>query len=319
MGSGDRSAVGRREALGLAATSGAAGVLAGCFGEDGGSGGSGGTDGGGSEADENGGPRELVVGTAAEFPPFELTEASSLVGFDVDLVTAAIDAAEGYELAEWRFDRLFSSLPGELADGDVDVLAAALSITEPRQEDFAFTEPYFDTRQAVLVADAVPAPAALEDLAGSTLGAQTATTGEALIETELIEPELVEPAEYASWDTYPAAVAALEQGTVDAVVVDAPAAWAFAEDGPASIAFLVDDRVERYGFGVRGDDEELRDALNEGLLAVRESGRYDEIAAEWLSGMSDAVGEDGAGGSNVSTNASADATGNESGNVSDGA
>jgi len=310
MGSGGRSGLGRRDALRLTATSGAASLLAGCFGEDDGSDGDGGsgTDGGASPADSDG-PRELVVGTAAEFPPFESTEASSLVGFDVDLATAAIDAAEGYELAEWRYDRLFSSLPGALADGDVDVLAAALSITEPRQGDFAFTEPYFDTRQAVLVADEDRTPAALEELAGSTLGAQTATTGEALIQTELIEPGLVEPSEYASWDTYPAAVAALEQGTVDAVVVDAPAAWSFAADGPASIAFLVDDRVERYGFGVRGDDAELRDALDDGLLAVRESGRYDEIAADWLAGVGDVVGEDEAG---ESENASATESGNGS-------
>lgn len=309
MGSGDRSAVGRRDALRLASTSGAAALLAGCFGEDAGSGGGGGgggsgTDDGNDPADSDG-PRELVVGTAAEFPPFESTEASSLIGFDVDLATAAIEAVEGYEIAEWRYDRLFSSLPGALADGNVDVLAAALSITDPRQKDFAFTEPYFDTRQAVLVADGDWTPAALDDLAGRTLGAQTATTGEALIQAELIEPGLVEQNEYASWDTYPAAVAALEQGTVDAVVVDAPAAWSFAADGPASIAFLVGDRVERYGFGVRGDEEELRDALNEGLLAVRESGRYNEIAAEWLSDGGD-VRE---GGANVSTNGS--------GNVSD--
>jgi len=307
MGSGGRSGVGRRDALRLATTSGVATMLAGCFGDDGGNGGGGeggGTDSGDDPADPDG-PRELVVGTAAEFPPFESTAASSPVGFDVDLATAAIDAAEGYELAEWRYDRLFSSLPGALADGDVDVLAAALSITEPRQKDFAFTEPYFDTRQAALVADDDWTPETLDELAGATLGAQTATTGEALIQTELIEPGLVEQNEYASWDTYPAAVAALEQGTVDAVVVDAPAAWSFAADGPASIAFLVGDRVERYGFGVRGDDAELREALDEGLLAVRASGRYDEIAAEWLSGGGDATGQDGTGG------------GNESGNVTD--
>ncbi|MFC6730655.1 hypothetical protein ACFQDG_18545, partial [Natronoarchaeum mannanilyticum] len=82
--------------------------------------------------------------------------------------------------------------------------------------------------------------------------------------------------------------------------VDAPAAWSFAADGPASIAFLVGDRVERYGFGVRGDEAELRDALDEGLLAVRESGRYDEIAAEWLSADEDVVEEGGASGANES-------------------
>jgi len=304
MEGGNRRPIRRREALRLAATSGAAALLAGCFGEDDGGDGGGGT-GGASGSDEDDGPRELVVGTAAEFPPFELTEGSSLVGFDVALATAAIDAAEGYELGEWRYEGLFSSLPGALADGDVDVVVAALSITEPRQADLAFTEPYLDTRQAVLVADD-RTPMALEELAGSTLGAQTATTGEALIETELIETGLVAPDEYASWDTYPAAVAALEQGTVDAVVVDAPAARSFAADGSASVAFLVDDRVERYGFGVRGDDAELRDALDEGLLAARESGRYDEIAAEWLSGLSDAVRENGTGGANESGNVSDD-------------
>src|SRR6056297_3190007 len=152
---GESSALRRRDALRLAATSGAGALLAGCFGEDGGNDGDGGGSGPGGSSDpaDDDGPRELVVGTAAEFPPFEQVAAASLVGFDVDLATAAIDAAEGYELAEWRYDGLFSSLLGALAEGGVDVLAAALSITEPRQEDLAFTEPYFATRQAVLVAD----------------------------------------------------------------------------------------------------------------------------------------------------------------------
>ena len=143
-------------------------------------------------------------------------------------------------------------------------------------------------------------------LAGATIGAQTATTGEALIETELVEPGLVEPSEYASWDTYPGAVAALEQGTVDAVVVDAPAARSFAADGRSSVAFLA-ETVERYGIGVRGDDETLRDALDEGLRAVRESGRYDEIAAEWLAGSDGAIDGDESGESNESESGSGDA------------
>jgi len=314
MGSGERSedgernALRRRDALRLAATSGAGALLAGCFGEDGGNDGDGGGSGPGGSSDpaDDDGPRELVVGTAAEFPPFEQVAAASLVGFDVDLATAAIDATEGYELAEWRYDGLFSSLPGALAEGGVDVLAAALSITEPRQEDLAFTEPYFATRQAVLVAGGDSTPAAIEDLAGATIGAQTATTGEALIETELVEPGLVEPSEYASWDTYPGAVAALEQGTVDAVVVDAPAARSFAADGRSSVAFLA-ETVERYGIGVRGDDETLRDALDEGLRAVRESGRYDEIAAEWLAGSDGAIDGDESGESNESESGSGDA------------
>jgi len=83
-------------------------------------------DGGGDEATEEttddategGSPAEsetatetvttVTPGTAPGFPPFEMKEGGELVGFDVDLPSAVVAEAEGYELGEWQefdFDR----------------------------------------------------------------------------------------------------------------------------------------------------------------------------------------------------------------------
>jgi polar amino acid transport system substrate-binding protein len=273
MSSGERSTLGRREALALGAV-GAAGALAGCSNDD--------TDGESAGADDSGEARAVTVGTAAAFPPFEQTDGDRITGHDVDLVEAVLEASEGYTLEGWRDER-FADLATALVEEEIDVIAAALSITEDRSEAIAFAGQYFETRPAVLVAEDGPTPGSLEDLAGRTFGAQTGTTSEALIDTRLIDEEVISAGDYASYDTYPLAVAGLEDGVVDAVVVDAPVAWSFAERRAVRVAFDV-DTTERYGFGVRTDEEDLAEALETGLQTVRNDGRYEEIAAEWLSG-----------------------------------
>ena len=77
------------------------------------------------------------------------------------------------------------------------------------------------------------------------------------------------------------AVEDLTNGNIDAVVLDKPVAQTFVEQRSVEIAFTV-ETGERYGFGMRTDDDDLTQALNGGLEAVRESGRYEEIRNEWF-------------------------------------
>ncbi|SFR96661.1 amino acid ABC transporter substrate-binding protein, PAAT family [Halomicrobium zhouii] len=252
-------------------------------------------DGGGDEATETddeteaGSPAEsetateavttVTPGTAPGFPPFEMKEGGELVGFDVDLLSAVVAAAEGYELGEWQeFD--FDSLTPALTGNNIDVIAAAMTINDERDETIDFSDPYYNADQAVLVrADGEFNPSELGDLAGNMVGAQSGTTG------ETIAKENVESANYNTYDSYVFAVQDLQNGNIDAVVLDVPVARTFADQRPVEIAF-VEETGERYGFGVREGDSELQSALNEGLSAVRDSGEYEEIRNEWF-GSSD--------------------------------
>ncbi|NJL93557.1 MAG: transporter substrate-binding domain-containing protein [Anaerolineae bacterium] len=88
----------------------------------------------------------IVIGTNAEYPPFEsVDEDGNIVGFDIDLFTAiAEDAGLEIEFVNTRWDGIFTAL----AQGEFDVVISAATITPEREEEVNFTEPYFNAGQA---------------------------------------------------------------------------------------------------------------------------------------------------------------------------
>jgi polar amino acid transport system substrate-binding protein len=227
------------------------------------------TDGGGDDAG-------VIPGTAPGFRPFEFREDGELVGFDIDLLEAVADEAE-LTLGEWEtteFDTLIPSLQNE----DIDVIAAAMTTTEDRDETIDFTDPYYNADQAVLVReDGDFQPSSFDDLEGRPVGAQSGTTGEG----EIQGANWYDESNYNSYGSYVLAVEDLENGNIDAIVIDTPVANTFADDRPVEVALTV-ETGERYGFGIREDDDDLQSALNDGLETVMNDGTYEDITSEWF-------------------------------------
>lgn len=235
------------------------------------------TGGGGGGGNE----MELVAGTAPGFPPFEMNEGGDLVGFDIDLLEAVVEETD-YTLADEWEEYEFDSLIPALQNDNIDVIAAALSINPDRQETIAFSDPYYQADQSVLVREGENGDwESLEDLEGAMVGAQSGTTGESVVESELIEGGVIEQGDYNTYDNYVLGVEDLENGNVDAIVLDVPVAETFASDRAVEVAFT-HETGEEYGFGLRQGEEDLQTALNEGLTAVQDSGRYDELVDEWF-------------------------------------
>jgi polar amino acid transport system substrate-binding protein len=238
----------------------------------------------GGETTEESTPGEeqaIVAGTAPGFPPFEIKEGGELTGFDIELFEAVVAEAPGYSFDRWS-EFQFDSLIPALTNGEIDAIAAAMTITEERQETIAFTDQYWEADQSILVqAGGDFQPSEIGDLAGQTVGAQTGTTGEGVIRSELIEPGDLSESNYNGYGNYVLAVTDLENGNIDAVVLDAPVAQTFAAERDVEVAFTY-ETGEVYGFGIRQDASDLQSALNEGLATVRENGTYDELQAEWF-------------------------------------
>lgn len=224
---------------------------------------------------------ELVAGTAPGFPPFEMNEGGELVGFDIDLLEAVVEETD-YTLAddweEFEFDGLIPALQNE----NIDLIAAALSINPEREKSIAFSDPYYQADQSILVREGEGGDwESLEDLDGSIVGAQSGTTGESTVESELIEAGVIEQGDYNTYDNYVLGVEDLENGNVDAVVLDVPVAETFASDRAVEVAFT-HETGEEYGIGLRQGEDDLQSALNDGLAAVQDSGQYDELVEEWF-------------------------------------
>ncbi len=270
----------------MAGAGGAVGIagLAGCTVDTGGDGG--GDGGGGDGGGDGGGEKTIVAGTAPGFPPFEMKQNNELVGFDIDLLEAVVSETD-YTLSEWRTFE-FNSLIPALQNDRIDVIAAAMTINEERKRTISFSNPYYNADQAILVREGGDfQPQSLDDLSGRKVGAQEGTTGAGLVESRLIEEGKLEQANYNAYGNYVLAVEDLENGNIDAVVLDVPVAQTFAEERNVEVATVV-ETGERYGFGVRQNDDDLRSALNSGLQAVRDSGKYEEIRNKWFGSESEA-------------------------------
>ena len=169
---------------------------------------------------------------------------------------------------------------------DFDVNLQQFSITDERKESVDFSSPYYETTQVVVTTGASPAADAtsIADLKDLLIGAQTGTTSFTTIES------VIEPTQGAqAFNTNDEAKLALENGLVDAIVVDLPTAFYISgvelTDGVlvGSLPTPEGASGDQFGF-VLAKDSPLTAQVTAAVDALRENGTLDELAAEWLGG-----------------------------------
>ena len=230
---------------------------------------------------DSGSATTITPGTAPGFPPFEMRQDGELVGFDVDLLEAVVAETE-YELGEWATFDFSGLIPALTQNEEIDVIAAALSITPGRQETIAFSDPYWEIDQAILVREGGNfQPSEWADFEGARVGAQSGTTGADQVQSNLVSEGIISEDNSSTYDSYVLAVEDLVNGNIDAVVVDTPVAETFTGSRDVTVAF-VEETGEQYAFGLRQNESELQSALNDGLQTVRDDGTYQEITNTWF-------------------------------------
>ncbi|UPO75941.1 basic amino acid ABC transporter substrate-binding protein [Arthrobacter sp. Helios] len=211
----------------------------------------------------------LTVCSDIPYPPFEYEENGEYVGFDMDLIK---EIASGMGLETSIQDVGFDGLQGGtvLAAGQCDVGASAMTITEERQKNLAFSDPYYDSLQSILVPEGSDI-SSIEDLAGKNVGVQQGTTGEAYARENAPDAEII------SYPSDAELFPALQSGRVDAVLQDLPVNLGHTQEGAFTIAAKF-ETDESYGFAMKKQGSEaLVTAINEQLDALRENGKYQEI------------------------------------------
>ncbi len=218
--------------------------------------------------------KKVIIGTNAEYPPFEyVDENGEIQGFDIDLMKAIAKAA-GFEpeFVNTRWDGIFVAL----ASGEFDAVISAATITDERKQTVDFSEPYFNAGQVLAVKKGSDIKG-LEDLAGKKVGVQLGTTGD-IWASENTDAEVVR------YDEITLAMQALANGDVDAVINDGPTTADMIKANPEWNVEIVAGPFtdEFYGIAVRKDAPEILAAINKGLEAVRASGEYDQIYEKWF-------------------------------------
>jgi polar amino acid transport system substrate-binding protein len=117
---------------------------------------------------------ELVVATSPDFEPFEYLEGEEVVGIEVEILKKICEKlGVTLTLKQMDFD---SVLPGVTA-GKFDCGMSGITVTESRQKNMLFTDPYFVAAQAIVV-KAGSAVQSKADLSGKKVSAQSGTTAE---------------------------------------------------------------------------------------------------------------------------------------------
>ena len=164
------------------------------------------------------------------------------------------------------------------------------SITDERAAQVDFSSPYYETSQVVITVEGSAAADAtsIADLKDVVIGAAVGTTS-----FDAIESQIAPTTDPLVFDSNDDAVLALQNGQVDAIVVDLPTAFYLTGvelDGGIIVGQLPKpDGKSGDDFGLLlAKDSPLTAKVTAAVDALRESGKLDEIATEWLSDAADA-------------------------------
>ena len=215
----------------------------------------------------------LVMGTSADFPPYEYIENGTFKGIDIEIATAiAQELGAELKITDMPFDAIISSVQ----KGEVDFGMAAMTVTEERRFCVDFTSSYITNTQVVIIpenSDIV----SLDDLYGKKIGTQFGTTGDIYAKDDFGKENIT------SYNNASDAIIALKNGFVDAVIIDSEIAEAFASQNEGLKIYEFEYSFEDYAILVKKGNIELLNRINAAIEKLTANGTIDTIVAKYIS------------------------------------
>lgn len=227
---------------------------------------------------------KFIVGLDDTFAPMGFKdEKGEIVGFDVDL---AKEVAKRMGVEAEFSPREWSSIIFELKSGNIDMVWNGMTITPERQEQIAFSEPYFSNDQIIMTLTDSPVEKA-EDLKGKVIGVQLGSSSYTLVMNNPISESVSEIKKYS---TNAEALMDLEAKRLDAVVMDVIVGEYYAAKKEAregkDIFKTLEEALGRedFGVGLRKEDTELKKEIDKILGEMKKDGTFDKIHKKWFGG-----------------------------------
>lgn len=222
---------------------------------------------------------KIVMAADAEYPPFNYkNDAGEIVGFDVEISLAACDAS-GLE-CEFVAQAWDGLIPGLLI-GKYNAISASMFATEERRKQVDFTDKLYQTPSQFLVAKGSDIEISIDGLKGKTVAAQRGS-----VQADHIEATYGSTSTVQLYDTQDQANLDLAAGRVDALLGEVIALTEGFMSSETGQGFEWRGPEVKLGDGIaiaiRKEDNDLRDKLNEGIQALRDSGQYQEISIKYF-------------------------------------
>ncbi len=216
----------------------------------------------------------LVMATNAEFPPYEYHDGGDIVGIDVEVAEAI---AEKLGMTLEVEDIAFDSIIPELESGKADIGVAGMTVNEDRLKNVDFTDPYTTASQVIIVKEDSDI-AGPDDLKGKYIGVQLGTTGDIYASDYEADGSTIE-----RYNKGFEAVQAMQQGKIDAVVIDQEPAKVFVSQNEGIKILDEALTVEEYAIAIKKGNTELLDQVNGALGELKESGELQAIIDKYIS------------------------------------
>ena len=216
---------------------------------------------------------KLTMATNATFPPYEMTtDSGEIEGIDVDTAKAIAEKL-GLELQidDMDFDAALLSVQ----QGKADIVMAGVTVTDERKAVMDFSDSYATGIQSVIVPEGSDI-ASVDDLAGKKIGTQRGTTGYLYCSDDFGEDAVV------AYDNGLTAVQALNNGQVDAVVIDNEPAKAYVESNPGLKILDTSYAEEDYAIGMNKSNTALLEAVNAALEELKADGTLQAIVDKYI-------------------------------------
>jgi polar amino acid transport system substrate-binding protein len=218
----------------------------------------------------------LVCGVKDSTPGFGYIDEKTreIVGYDVDFCKAIAKKA-GVKL-ELKPVTSATRIP-QLMQGNVDLVAATMTKNAERAKQIDFSYMYFLTGQKFIAPKGKVKK--LEDLAGKKIGTAKGSTSEQNAKKALPTAQIL------SFDDYPPAFLALQQGKVAAITTDESILANILAKAPDKTKYEIPNiqiSDEPYGLGMRKGDTEFVNFVNKTLLEMEKSGEAKKIFDKWF-------------------------------------
>ncbi len=216
---------------------------------------------------------KLTMSTNAAFPPYEMTaDDGSFEGIDIE-VAGAIAEKLGLELQVDDMD--FDAALLAAQNGKSDIVMAGVTVTEERQKVMDFSDSYAEGIQSIIVPEDSDI-ASVDDLEGKVIGTQRGTTGYIYCTDDFGDENVI------AYDNGLTAVQALNNGQVDAVVIDNAPAKEFVAANPGLKILDTAYAQEDYAIGVAKGNTQLLDAINGALEELQADGTLQSIVDKYI-------------------------------------
>lgn len=218
------------------------------------------------------------VGINTPYPPYaQNSDTGNYEGFDIDILNE-IGKREGFTI-DWQ-PRVWEGIYELLDTGELDIVASGGFDTAERRAKYGFSQPYHTETMVLITKN--PDTKTFNDARGKSISYVVGGAEEYIVRdltgSQELDPSLGNDS---SWSS----VKRIIQGKAD-FALDTSSIYAYyAKQYPDQKLLAIHQaspEISTVAFGVKKDNTELLNKLNNGLNAMKADGTYDKMKAKWF-------------------------------------